>query len=203
MEKTTLHFSSNFILIFFTVLFLFLTGCGAGDSSSFSSTISNGISSYSCPSQSALDSCSSSRGNNCSQCTCTSGCLDPNAPKVKLKIISSTSSLSVGEALQLTLQLSNPANSTQTIGFTLNYPEGEATFNGMPFNSDKCESLLAKMGTSFNSKVQVAANTNTACETKITKKFIAAGNPVKIEVIDLTSNLELDGPLPTIVVSSP
>jgi len=200
MEKTTLHFSSNFILIFFSVLFLFLTGCGGGESNSFSSSYSNGISSYSCPSQSALDSCSSSRGNNCSQCTCTSGCLDPNAPKVKLKISSSNTSLSVSDEAQLTLQLNNPANSTQTIGFTLKYPEGETTFPGVPFSDNGCESLLAEMGASFKSKVKVPANTT--CKTIINKKFAAAGNPVKIEVIDLTSNLELDGALPTIVVSS-
>jgi len=198
MDKTTSHFSSILILIILSALLLFLAGCGGGESSSFSSTISNGISSYSCSSQSAFDSCS---GGNCSQCTCTSGCIGPNAPKVKLKISSSKTSLIVGEELQLTLQLSNPANAPQSIGFTLNYPEGETAFIGLPFDNNGCNSLLAQMGASFKSKVSVPAKTNTTCETRINKKFAYSGNPVQISVIDLTSNLELDGPLPTIIVN--
>lgn len=198
MQMNTSHSSSNFFLIIFSALLLFLAGCGAGESSSFSSTISDGITSYSCASQSAFDSC---RGGNCSQCTCTSGCADPNAPKVKLKISTSKTSLSVSDEAQLTLQINNPARSAQTIGFTLNYPEGETNFIGMPFNDNGCQNLLAEMGTSFKSKVNVPANTT--CKTIINKKFAAPGNPVQISVVDLTSSLELDGQLPVFIVSSP
>jgi hypothetical protein len=180
-----------FVLVTFTVL----ASCGGGgDGSSFTVNRTWEGTTYSCPTQTAFDVC---RAGNCVQCTCTVGC-DANAPKVKLAVSMSPSTLPVNQPGTLRLGLSNTANVNQTVRFTLNTPAGPV-FNSAGWFSTPCDQLDLNLGSqSVVAVVMVPASSS--CSMDLQKRFTAPASPAAMSLIDLDT-VELDGGLPSVTVT--
>jgi hypothetical protein len=172
-----------------------LAACGGGgDGSSFTVNRTWEGTTYSCPTQAKFDVC---RAGDCAQCTCTVGC-DANAPKVKLAVSMSPSTLPVNQPGTLRFVLNNTAKVNQTIRFTLNTPAG-LVFNSAGWFSTPCDQLDLNLGSqSVVAAVMVPANSS--CSMDLQKRFTAPASPAAMSLSDL-EKIELDGALPSVTVT--
>jgi len=172
-----------------------LAACGGGgDGSSFTVNRSWEGTTYSCPTQATFDVC---RGGDCAQCTCTVGC-DANAPKVKLAVSMSPSTLPINQPGTLNLTLNNTARVNQTVRFTLNTPAGQV-FNSAGWFSSPCDTLDLNLGSqSVVAAVMVPASSS--CSMDLQKRFTSTASPAAISLSDL-DKVELDGALPSVTVT--
>lgn len=183
------------LLTLITATVLAACGGGGGDSSTFTFTRSLEGTTHSCPSQAALDVC---RAGDCGQCTCTVGC-DANAPKVKLAVTMSPTTLAVEEQGTLTLALSSAAAVSQTARFTLNTAAGGAQYSAVAFTEPCITTSLSVGGQSIVASVIVPANT-ASCTFTMQKAFISAASPAALSLSGL-DKVELDGALPSVTVT--
>ena len=188
-------FFKNLIALFSLSL---LVACGGGnDGGTFSfSDVTRGTS-YSCPTQAALDVCAA---GDCAQCTCTLGCSDPTVANAKIKVTMSTTTLTVNQPGTLTLDLSNAESTSQTVVFTLNYPAGPVSYSATDFSGSCTASSLSIGGLEISATVTVPANTD-SCTFAVQKQFTQAANPVSFTLTNL-DNVELDGSVPSLTVTA-
>ena len=173
-----------------------LAACGGGgDTGTFTVTRSLESTTYSCPTQATFDVC---RASDCGQCTCTIGC-DANAPKVKLAVSMSPTTLAVDQESTLTLRLSSNATVKQTARFTLNYADGGAQYSALAFTAPCITTSLSVGGQSIVASVLVPANT-ASCTFTIKKRFTSPASPATISLSSL-EKVELDGALPNVTVT--
>ena len=188
----------NIFKIFSYLIFILLAACGGGgsggNSSSFIVTSTLEGTTYSCPTQATYDAC---RAGSCSQCTCTVGC-DPNAPKARLAVTMTPTTLPVDEPGNLGLSLSSSASVSQTVSFALKYPSGGVGYSAFSFTAPCTTTSLSVGGLSFNATVVVPANT-TGCTFDFQKQFSATASPVVFELTNL-DKVELLGTLPVVSV---
>jgi hypothetical protein len=181
--------------LFALVTLTLLAACGGGgDGNSFTVNRTWEGTTYSCPTQATFDVC---RAGNCTQCTCTVGC-DTNAPKVKLAVSMSPSTLPVNQPGTLRLALRNTATVNQTVRFTLNSPAGPV-FNCSGWFSTPCDQLELNLGSqSVVAAVMVPANSS--CSMDLQKRFTAPASSAAMSLSDL-DKVELDGALPSVTVT--
>jgi hypothetical protein len=149
---------------------------------------------FRCLSQSDVDIC---RAGSCSQCICFDGC-SSSAPQAKLAVTMSPATLAVDEPGDLRLRLSSAAASSQTVSFTLRYPQGGVSQSAVAFSSPCTTPTLSVGAQSIVAVVVVPANT-ASCTFELRKQFSAAANPVSFELTNL-SLVELEGALPNVTV---
>ena len=170
-------------------------GGGGGETSTFTVTRSLDSTTYSCPTQATFDVC---RAGDCGQCTCTVGC-DANAPKVKLAVSMSPTTLAVDQQSTLHVQLSSNATVYQTARFTLNYAAGGVQYSAAAFSAPCTTLSLSVGGQSIVASILVPANT-ASCTFTVQKAFASSASPAVMSMSGL-DKVELDGSLPSVTVT--
>lgn len=183
------------LFTFIAVTLLAACGGGGADTSTFTVTRSLEGTTYSCPTQATFDVC---RAGECGQCTCTIGC-DANAPKVKLAVSMSPTTLAVDQESTLTLRLSSNATVSQTARFTLNYADGGAQYGAVAFTAPCITTSMNVGGQSIVASVLVPANTS-SCTFTVQKRFTSPASPATLSLSSL-EKVELDGSLPNVTVT--